>query len=59
MIAAISDTHGVLHALQAVLGEIESAQAIPCCGDIAGYGPIRSWVVTWPPLGGRGGRHQP
>ena len=59
MIAAISDTHGALHALQAVLGEIGSAQAILCCADVAGYGPIRPWVVAWSPLGGRGGRHQP
>src|SRR3954452_2220643 len=41
MIAILSDIHGNLEALQAVLADIEQqgAQAIYCLGDVVGYGP--------------------
>ena len=39
MIAIISDTHGNLEALEAVMDRIGSADAIYCAGDIVGYGP--------------------
>ena len=39
MIALISDVHGNLEALEAVLGEIGDADAIYCAGDVVGYGP--------------------
>jgi len=40
-IAVISDVHGNLEALQAVLGEIGRAEAaqVLCLGDVVGYGP--------------------
>jgi predicted phosphodiesterase len=40
-VAVISDIHGNLHALEAVLAEIERAQpdALWCLGDHVGYGP--------------------
>ncbi len=39
-IGVISDIHGNLHALNAVLEELEDAQVdmIICCGDVVGYG---------------------
>ncbi len=39
MIAVISDVHGNLEALTAVLGELGDAETIYCAGDIIGYGP--------------------
>ncbi|MHC4788564.1 MAG: metallophosphoesterase family protein, partial [Planctomycetota bacterium] len=39
MIALISDVHGNLEALQAVLDEIGDAETICCVGDVVGYGP--------------------
>jgi len=39
LIAVISDIHGNLEALEAVLGHIGKADAIYCAGDIVGYGP--------------------
>jgi putative phosphoesterase len=39
MIALISDVHGNLEALQAVLDEVGGADTIFCCGDVVGYGP--------------------
>ncbi|KPK63063.1 MAG: hypothetical protein AMK73_05455, partial [Planctomycetes bacterium SM23_32] len=39
MIALISDVHGNLEALQAVLDEAGGADAVYCCGDVVGYGP--------------------
>ena len=40
-IALISDIHGNLAALRAVLAEIDEEQCVKtlCCGDIVGYGP--------------------
>jgi predicted phosphodiesterase len=40
-IAVISDVHGNLHALDAVLGAVERAQPdeLWCLGDLVGYGP--------------------
>ncbi|MHC4592415.1 MAG: metallophosphoesterase family protein [Planctomycetota bacterium] len=39
MIALISDVHGNLEALQAVLDDIGDADVICCVGDTVGYGP--------------------
>jgi predicted phosphodiesterase len=39
VIAIISDIHGNLEALQAVLAEMRNAELIYCAGDIVGYGP--------------------
>jgi len=39
MIAVISDIHGNLEALEAVLAQIDDADEILCAGDIVGYGP--------------------
>ena len=41
MIAILSDIHGNLEALHAVLADIEKqgARAIYCLGDVVGYGP--------------------
>jgi putative phosphoesterase len=39
MIAIISDVHGNLAALQAVLAEAGRVQTVYCAGDIVGYGP--------------------
>jgi len=39
MIAIISDIHGNLEALKAVMAEIRGADAIYCAGDLVGYGP--------------------
>jgi predicted phosphodiesterase len=40
-VAVISDIHGNLHALEAVLGSIDSdaPDAVWCLGDLVGYGP--------------------
>ena len=39
MLAIVSDVHGNLEALEAVLSGIEGADGIYCAGDIVGYGP--------------------
>lgn len=44
-IAVISDVHANLHALDAVLGDIGSVDAIWHLGDIVGYGPQPDAVV--------------
>jgi len=40
-VAVVSDIHGNLHALEAVLADIQSAAAdeVWCLGDVVGYGP--------------------
>ena len=40
--AVISDIHGNLHALEAVLGEVDrlGLTEVVCLGDIVGYGPF-------------------
>ncbi len=40
--AVISDIHGNLHALEAVLAEIDRMKIskIICLGDVVGYGPV-------------------
>jgi len=40
-VAVISDIHGNLHALEAVLADIDSQapDEIWCLGDVVGYGP--------------------
>ncbi|MFZ5643903.1 MAG: metallophosphoesterase family protein [Bacillota bacterium] len=46
-IAVISDIHGNLHALEAVLKDAESrgAERIYCTGDLVGYGPRPNEVI--------------
>src|SRR5215470_15936131 len=41
MIAILSDIHGNLEALRAVLADVEQqgAEAVYCLGDVVGYGP--------------------
>ncbi len=39
MIAIISDVHGNLEALRAVLAQVREAETVYCAGDIVGYGP--------------------
>jgi predicted phosphodiesterase len=41
-VAVVSDIHGNLHALEAVLAEIDREQpgALWCLGDLVGYGPL-------------------
>jgi protein phosphatase len=38
-IAVLSDIHGNLPALQAVLEDIRAVDAVLCCGDLVGYYP--------------------
>jgi predicted phosphodiesterase len=44
-LAAISDVHGNLPALEAVLADMGSVDAILCCGDLVGYYPDVAEVV--------------
>ena len=51
-VAVISDIHGNLHALEAVLSELEDEQPdeLWCLGDLVGYGPQPnppSWAYLW------------
>lgn len=48
-VAVLSDIHGNLEALEAVLGEVarEGADAIVCLGDVVGYGPDPISCVEW------------
>ncbi|MHC4481381.1 MAG: metallophosphoesterase family protein [Planctomycetota bacterium] len=39
MIAIISDIHGNLEALKAVLSQLREAETVYCAGDVVGYGP--------------------
>jgi putative phosphoesterase len=39
ILEVISDIHGNVEALKAVLSEIDKSNKIVCCGDIVGYGP--------------------
>src|SRR3990172_349751 len=59
-IAVVSDVHSNLHALDAVLADAGSVDAIWHLGDIVGYGPDPDAVVDRLPAhrggGGRGGR---
>jgi diadenosine tetraphosphatase ApaH/serine/threonine PP2A family protein phosphatase len=54
MIAIISDVHGNLEALQAVLADAAAhqAEAVYCLGDLVGYGPdpmaCLELAMTWP-----------
>jgi predicted phosphodiesterase len=45
VIAVISDLHGNLPALEAVLADVGSADALVCCGDLVGYYPDAAEVV--------------
>lgn len=38
-VAVLSDVHGNLHALEAVLAEAQGVDAVWCLGDVVGYGP--------------------
>jgi putative phosphoesterase len=55
-VAILSDIHGNLSALQAVLIDVESADVVICCGDLVGYYPdvnevcaalrnVNAWVI--------------
>ncbi|UOY10298.1 metallophosphoesterase [Methanonatronarchaeum sp. AMET6-2] len=44
-IALISDVHGNLPALEAVLGEIGDVDRVLCAGDIVGYNPFPKEVI--------------
>lgn len=45
-IGVLSDIHGNATALQAVLADIESIDALVCAGDIVGYGPSPGQCVS-------------
>ena len=45
LIAFISDIHGNLPALEAVVRKLESCDEIYCCGDVVGYYPFPDEVV--------------
>jgi len=45
-IGVLSDIHANATALQAVLADIESVDAIVCAGDIVGYGPSPNQCVS-------------
>jgi len=45
LIAVISDVHGNLPALEAVLADVGTIDAIVCCGDLVGYYPDVAEVV--------------
>jgi predicted phosphodiesterase len=45
-LAVISDVHGNLPALEAVLADVGSVDAIVCCGDLVGYYPDVAQVVA-------------
>ena len=44
-IAVLSDIHGNLPALEAVLADMGSVDALLCCGDLVGYYPDVAEVV--------------
>jgi predicted phosphodiesterase len=46
VVAIISDLHGNLPALEAVLADMGSVDAVLCCGDIVGYYPDVAEVVA-------------
>jgi predicted phosphodiesterase len=45
ILAAISDLHGNRPALEAVLADLGTVDAVVCLGDLVGYYPDSSWVV--------------
>ncbi len=47
-VAVLSDVHGNLHALQAVLDDAwtERAERVLCAGDLVGYGPLPNEVIA-------------
>jgi predicted phosphodiesterase len=45
ILAIVSDLHGNLPALEAVLAEVGTADALVCCGDLVGYYPDAPEVV--------------
>jgi Calcineurin-like phosphoesterase. len=49
MKALISDIHGNLEALRAVLEDIaqHAVETVYCLGDTVGYGPTRASVSNW------------
>lgn len=46
LVAVLSDVHGNLPALEAVLADMGSVDAILCCGDLVGYYPDVAEVVA-------------
>jgi predicted phosphodiesterase len=45
VLAIVSDLHGNLPALEAVLADVGTADALVCCGDLVGYYPDAAEVV--------------
>jgi predicted phosphodiesterase len=45
VLAIVSDLHGNLPALEAVLADLGTADALVCCGDLVGYYPDAAEVV--------------
>ncbi len=45
ILAVISDLHGNRPALEAVLADMGTVDAVVCCGDLVGYYPDAPWVV--------------
>jgi predicted phosphodiesterase len=45
ILAVLSDLHGNRPALEAVLAQLETVDAVVCCGDLVGYYPDAAWVV--------------
>ena len=45
ILAVISDVHGNRPALEAVLADLGTVDALVCCGDLVGYYPDTAWVV--------------
>lgn len=45
ILGVISDLHGNRPALEAVLGDLGTVDAVVCCGDLVGYYPDTAWVV--------------
>lgn len=45
LLGVISDVHGNRPALEAVLADLGTLDALVCCGDLVGYYPDTAWVV--------------
>lgn len=45
ILGVISDVHGNRPALEAVLADLGTVDALVCCGDLVGYYPDAAWVV--------------
>lgn len=45
ILGVLSDVHGNRPALEAVLADLGTVDALVCCGDLVGYYPDVAWVV--------------